>query len=116
MRRSWWLLCPSFALLTARLAVERACGDPYDLLPAITANSRWAWPLALLYVLTHIWFVTVYLMTAAQARTLVPRIAVFREVWGRDFWKVVLMAAALLIEYAPIPLWQLAGKAFQCTP
>jgi hypothetical protein len=45
--RSWWLLFPAFTALTIRLGVERACAQPYDLLPAVTSNPAWAWPLAL---------------------------------------------------------------------
>jgi hypothetical protein len=114
--RSWWLLFPSFTVLSVRLTTERVCGNPYDLLPALTANSRWAWPLALLYVLPHLWLLAACLLTAARAQALAPGARVFSEVWGREAWKLLLMAAVLVLEYAPISLWRLLGSALQCAP
>jgi hypothetical protein len=111
---SWWLLWPAFSVLSLRLGVERACRDPYDLLPVITSDPRWAWPLALVYVLAHIWFVAVYVITVANAQSLAPAMRSWQTCWGRDAIKIALMAVALMIEYAPVPLWKFLGSVLFC--
>ena len=69
---TWWFVWPAAAAVIGRLLVDRACGDAYNLLPALAADPRWAWPLALVYVAAHVWFLTAYLVTVAAAGTLVP--------------------------------------------
>lgn len=113
--RSWWGLFPAFTVLSVRLAAGRACGNPSDLLPDLSSNPRWAWPLALLYVLPHVWLLGGYLLTASRAQTLAPGMRAVGDVWGRDAWKLLLMAAVLVFEYAPVSLWRLVGAAVQCT-
>lgn len=112
--RSWWLLCPAFAALTLRLGVERACADPYDLLPALTSSPGWAWPLALVYVLTHAWLAVAYVAAAARAGSLLPSGADWRAIWGAGIYKVFAIAAALAIEYAPLAWWHWLGAMWSC--
>lgn len=112
--RSWWLLFPVFASLTIRLGVERACAEPYDLLPAVTSNPVWAWPLALVYVLAHLWIAAAFVTTAVGAGTLLPSIAQWRSAWGRHAYKVLAIAAALAVEYAPLAWWQWLGTIAIC--
>jgi len=114
LARSWWLLFPAFTVVTLRLGVERACADPYDLLPAITSNPAWAWPIALVYVLTHVWTITAYVTTTVVAGTLTPSPPDWRALWGRKVYLIVAMAAALALEYAPIALWRWIGAAGIC--
>jgi len=114
LARSWWLLFPAFAAVTLRLGVERACADPYDLLPAITSNPAWAWPIAVVYVLAHAWVVTAYVTTTVVAETLRPSRGHWRALWGRELYLIVAMAAALVLEYAPIALWRWLGAAGIC--
>jgi hypothetical protein len=112
--RIWWLLFPAFAVLTWRLDIERACANPYDLLPALTTNPVWAWPIALVYVLSHVWIVAVYVTTAVAAGTLRPSIDRWRGMWGRDLYKILVMAAVIAIEYAPLALWRWLGTVGIC--
>ena len=114
LARSWWVVFPVFAAIALRLAVERTCGDPYELMPALTSSARWAWPLALLYLAAHAWSVAAYLLTVARADTLLPPLAAWRRVWGGDVVKIVLMLAMLAIESAPIGLWRMIGAAAGC--
>jgi hypothetical protein len=111
---SWWGLFPCFAVLTLRLSVERACGDPYDLLPAMTADPTWAWLLAVVYLLAHLWMLAAYLVTIDDGGSLVPSTRVIRGVWGSDVSKVLLMSAALVIEYWPVSLWRWLGTSVTC--
>jgi hypothetical protein len=112
--RSWWLFFPAFTVVTLRLGVERACADPYDLLPAVTSNPAWAWPIALVYVLTHVWTITAYVTTAVGAGTLWPSRVQWRSLWGRELYTIVAMAAALVLEYAPVALWRWLGTVGIC--
>ena len=112
--RSWWLLFPAFTALTIRLGVERACAEPYDLLPAVTSTPAWAWPLAFLYVLTHVWLAASVVTTAVAADTLIPSISAWRAIWGRESYKPVAMIAALAVEYAPLGWWQWVGTIANC--
>ena len=114
LARSWWLLFPAFTVVTLRLGVERACADPYDLLPAVTSNPAWAWPIALVYVLTHVWAITAYVTTTVVAGTLWPSRVEWRTLWGRELYAIVAMAAALALEYAPIALWRWLGTVGIC--
>jgi hypothetical protein len=111
---SWWFVWPASTVLIVRLLVDRACGDPYNLLPALTADPRWAWPLAFVYVLGHAWFLSGYLATVEAAGTLAPGVAAIRSVWGRHAIKLLLMAAVLLLEYSPVGLWRAVGAGIGC--
>ena len=110
--RSWWVIFPCFAALTLRLSVERACSDPYDLLPALMSRPGWAWPLALLYLLAHVWMLAVSLVTVSRAGEL--RAGTLR-MWGNHAVKLLLMLGVFVIEYAPVSLWRLIGTSLQCT-
>jgi hypothetical protein len=114
LRWTWWALFPMFAALTIRLAGERTCGDPYDLLPGVTGDPSWAWPLAVVYVLAHAWSIAVYLTTVSRTQTLLPPARAWRTTWGRDQVKLMLMALALVIEYAPMAAWRTLGIVIGC--
>lgn len=111
---SWWIVFPSFSALIVRLSAERACADPYDLLPALTGTPAGAWLLAAVYVGAHAWIVTAYLITVSPAAQLLPGSAAVRRVWGRDSFKLFAFVVAFAIEYAPMPVWRLAGHWFGC--
>ena len=110
---AWWWLFPCFTVLVLRLVVERACSDPYDLLPALTSNPLWGWLIAIIYVASHLWMIAVYVLTASVADSLLPR-SVFRSFWGADSVKILLMLSAFVLEYLPVTLWRLAGAALHC--
>lgn len=114
LTRSWWLVFPTFTGLTLRLAVERSCGDPHDLLPSIASRPALAWPIAAIYVLGHAWLVAAYLMTVFRAHDFAPPISVLRSIWQRSLSKCVLMAVAFAIEHAPLPTWHLVGELTRC--
>lgn len=114
LARSWWLLFPAFTVVTLRLGIERACADPYDLLPALTSNPGWAWPIALVYVLAHVWTIAGYVTTTIVAGTLWPSRVQWRTLWGGTLYTIVAMAAALVVEYAPIALWRWLGTLAIC--
>ena len=107
---AWWPIVPVFALLVARLVFERACASPYELLPDVTSNSLFAWPLAILYLGVHCWALTAYLVTAGATGTLVPGLTAARSTWGSHWPKIVFIAAVLALEYSPIPFWRLIGQ------
>jgi len=111
---TWWIVCPAFAVLSLRLVAERACADPYDLLPGVTSNPRWAWPLALVYVAGHLWCLFAYLFTTDRAGTLAPGLPMIKSAWGRHAPKVWTMAAVLALEYAPMSLSRLVGAHLGC--
>jgi hypothetical protein len=116
LRVMWWPLWPAFAALTIRLGIERGCGDPYDLLPAIVGNTAWAWPLALVYVTGHAWIAAAYLITVSAAGTLAPGWRVWRGLWQHGLGMLVLMLAAMAIEYAPVSVWRILAAAAGCGP
>lgn len=108
------MLFPCFSVLVLRLTVERTCADPYDLLPALTSKPLWGWLLAIAYVTSHAWLISVYLLTAASVNSLVPSPSAFRTMWRADYVKVLLMTAVFVVEYLPITLWRFAGAALHC--
>ncbi|HET7218052.1 MAG TPA: hypothetical protein VFJ02_08380 [Vicinamibacterales bacterium] len=114
LRRVWWPLWPAFLALAVRLGIERGCGDAYDLLPALVSNPAWAWPLALVYVAAHAWIIGAYLVTVSAAGRLAPGLDAWRAMWGRNLATVILMLAAMAIEYAPVPLWRMIMAAAGC--
>jgi hypothetical protein len=111
---TWWIVCPVFAVLSLRLVAERACANPYDLLPAVTSNPRWAWPLALVYVAGHLWCLFAYLFTTELAGTLAPGLTMINSVWGRHAPKVWLMVGIIALEYAPMSISRLVGVHLRC--
>jgi hypothetical protein len=111
---SWWIVFPCFSLLAVRLSAERACANPYDLLPRLTANPAGAWPLAAVYVGAHAWIVTAYLFTVSGADQLLPGLAAVKREWGRDAVKLFAIGAGFAIEYAPMAFWRFAGHWFGC--
>jgi hypothetical protein len=114
VRAIWWPLWPAFLALAVRLGIERGCGDAYDLLPSLVSSPAWAWPLAAVYVAAHAWVIVAYLVTVSAAQRLAPGVAVWRAVWGRSLVRVILMLAAMAIEYTPVALWRMAGAVAGC--
>jgi hypothetical protein len=114
--RAWWLLFPAFTVLAIRLGVERACAEPYDLLPAVTSNPAAAWPLAFVYVLAHVWIAAAFVTTAIAVGSSIPSFAHWRASWGREVYKVFAVVGALAIEYAPLEWWQWLGRIAICGP
>lgn len=111
--RIWWIVFPSLTLLTLRLTVEGACGDPYDPLPA-TGSA--ALILAVVYVLAHVWLAGTYLLTASRAQRLLPSARDMTSLWGPDILKIYLVAGVLPLEHVPVPLLQLIGHGVGCSP
>jgi hypothetical protein len=111
---AWWALFPAFFALVCRLTIERACADPYDLLPALTSRPAWAWMFAVIYVLAHVWLVSAYLFTVAGSQSLLPSLSDWKAIWGARLSRVWLMLLAFAIEYAPVPIWRLIGAALHC--
>lgn len=109
LSRAWWLVCPAFAALVMRLTFERACADPYNLLPQVMSRPMLAMPVALLYVSAHVWVVAVYLQAATAAGTLWPLRNGSEAILWRERWKAIALVALLAIEYAPVSLWRLFG-------
>lgn len=110
LSRTWWAICPLFILLTARLAVDRACRDPYNLVPALAARPLAAWGMAAIYVLAHVWLLAAYLQAAVAASSLLPSIGAVQRIWGREAWKPWLLVAAMAVEYAPLALFRAACR------
>jgi hypothetical protein len=113
--RFWWILFPSFTLLTLRLCVERMCQDPYNLLPSLMSRPGWAWPLAATYLFAHVWILAVWLTTVSRSQELIPRLRAYQTVWGSDAAKLLLMLSVFIIEYSPVSLWHMVGRSLQCT-
>jgi hypothetical protein len=112
--RGWWLVMPPFAALVARLAFERSCAAPYELLPTLTRLPQAAWGLAALYVAAHAWLAAAYLVTIQETGALVPGLAAVRTA-RRGRLPLLLVACAIFaIEYAPISMWQAIGRTLSC--
>jgi hypothetical protein len=111
---AWWGIFPCFAALTVRLAHDRACGHLYELLPGVTSSPSGTWPLAIIYVLAHIWILTAWVLYVLRSNELFPPVNALKHAWGRDERKVLLMAAVFAIEYAPMSVWHLLGRAVGC--
>jgi hypothetical protein len=114
LMRSWWVLFPSFTALTVRLAVERACADPYDLLPALTSHPGWVWSVALVYVFAHLWVLSAYLVTVSRVQEVLPGVSGFRAVWGAGALKLLLMVGILAMEYSPSIVWRPMATVLRC--
>ena len=111
LRWSWWIIFPAFALLVVRVSVERACADPYNLLPTAMSRPSTGWAIALLYVAAHVWILAAYLRGASSTGTSWAWIAALRIGSGGELWKAVLIGIALAAEYVPVSLWRMAGAA-----
>jgi hypothetical protein len=109
LARTWWIVFPCFAALTARLAVERTCDDSYQLLSQATSHPSLAWLLALVYVSAHWWLLAAYLVTVRRTHTLLPTFQAGRMVWGNQSAKILLLLATLMLEYAPVSVWRAIG-------
>ena len=107
----WWAIAPPFAALTVALSRERACAEPYRLLPGVTADPVSAWPIALLYLAAHLWIVAAYLTTIQGTRALIPGPGGIRAVWGNASLKLLFMLVILIVEYLPMTVWRSVGAA-----
>ena len=116
LARAWWSLIPPFAMLVARLCVDRLCGAPYELLPSATTVPILAWLLAGLYVAAHAWLVAAYLLTVEAAGALLPTWSALRTAWRGHLPKLVLATVIFAIEYAPVSLWRVIGNMLDCGP
>jgi hypothetical protein len=117
LTRLWWVVVPPFGLLVSRLAFERACAAPYQLLAEIASQPSFAWPLAVLYLSAHLWAIAAYLVTVERTDTLAPSVRVIRALWGPEAIKLAVTAAVLTVEYASIRLWSLVGHSLLgCRP
>jgi hypothetical protein len=114
LRYSWWLLFPSFTALALRLSADRACADPYDLLPGLTANPGWAWPLAAVYVLAHVWAIGVYLLAVTVADSLLPGLKALAPMRRVGIVRITLMVGTFAVEYCPMSVWRSLGGALSC--
>jgi hypothetical protein len=113
-QRTWWIVFPPFALLVGRLTYERTCADPSRLLLALTSSPTTAWPIALLYVVAHVWLLVVYVRVVARTNSLAPSLADLCAIEGTEVLKILLMTVVLALEYSPLSLWRMIG-AFACT-
>jgi uncharacterized membrane protein YhdT len=113
---TWWPVFPCFAAVTLRLVLERACADPYNLLPEATLAPGWAWLIALAYVAGHGWTIGAYLLVVSQADALLPPWRAVRSTWGNATPQLLAMLIVLIVEYAPITLWRFIGARLGCGP
>jgi hypothetical protein len=113
--RAWWIVFPPFAVLVGRLTYERACADPSRLLLALTSSPATAWPIALLYVVAHVWLFVVYVRVVARTNALCPSLADIFAIEGTEVVKILLMTLVLALEYSPLSLWRMIG-ASACIP
>ncbi len=111
---SWWVIFPCVTALVMALTGDRMCGNASDVLPALASNPGLAWPVALVYVLAHVWIVAAYLLTIDRAGEVLPPLRDFRAHWGGGATKAVLMAAALIVEHSPTSMWRLIGAVVAC--
>ena len=108
--RTWWVVFPSFAVLTARLAAERTCDNSYQFLSQVTSHPSLGWMLAAIYVSAHWWLLAVYLVTVRRTGMLMPTVEGTRMVWGGHSAKIFLLLATLILEYAPVSIWRAIGE------
>jgi hypothetical protein len=66
LSRTWWAIGPAFVVLVGRFAVDRACADPDNLVPALASRPFVAWTMAAMYVLAHLWLLGAYLRQRAR--------------------------------------------------
>jgi hypothetical protein len=111
LSRTWWAVGPAFVVLAGRLAIDRACGDPYNLVPALASRAAIAWAMAAVYVLAHLWLLAAYVQTARASAALLPPPRALGAIWGSDRWKVWLLLFAVALEYAPLLLFRAVRSA-----
>jgi hypothetical protein len=111
LSRTWWAIGPLFIVLAGRLAVDRACADPYNLVPVLASRPVVAWTMAVVYVLAHVWLLGLYLEASSSTSLLVPTPRSIRTLWGSDRWKVWALLLAVAVEYAPLAVVSIAGRA-----
>lgn len=102
---SWWLLFPAFALLAGRLAYERGCRDPLELLPSLMNRPLVALAVAGVYLAAYLWCVTVWFHAARLTGRLIPGPRDLRAIWSGDAIKIAAFLAALAIEQLPRGVW-----------
>jgi hypothetical protein len=107
---AWWCVMPPFAALAGRLAFERACAAPYELLPAVSSVPAAAAALAGLYVAAHAVLAAGWLVTAIHADALAPAPRTVRAIWGPQTWMLVATLAVFVVEYAPVHVLRLLGR------
>jgi hypothetical protein len=105
---------PPFAALVARLAFERICAAPYELLPTLTRLPQVAWGLAALYVAAHAWLAAAWLVTIEETGALIPGLPAVRTAWRGRLPLLLVACAIFAIEYAPIPIWKAIGRTLSC--
>jgi hypothetical protein len=114
---AWWLIMPPFAVLVARLDIERACAEPYELLPGAATVPWLAWSIAALYLAAHALLTAACLVTVLHAGTLAPSPRVIRTLWGRQLWMLIVTVLIFVLEYWPVPMWQALGRhVLGCAP
>lgn len=74
-----------------------------------------AWPIALLYVLGHVWLLAAYVWVVERTNAFSPGLADMRAIEGTEVVKILLMTVVLALEYSPLSLWRAIG-ALACTP
>jgi hypothetical protein len=117
LRASWGLLWPLFAALVAWNTYERACLTLAEPWPWMTGRPLLALLVGLVYVAAH-WWVVIWLLTLVRIRSRAGEGASasassLAAVWP-SLLQVVLMAAAMAVEYAPMGLWRWLGWLTRC--
>ncbi|MBK5296294.1 MAG: hypothetical protein JJE40_03985, partial [Vicinamibacteria bacterium] len=69
---------------------------------------------AILYLGAHCWAVGAYLVTVEHAASLLPSSRAVKAFWGRHWPKVVVTAAIVAVEHAPMTLWRAVGHFLNC--
>ena len=110
LRSSWWIIFPAFALLVARVSIDRACADPYNLLASAMTRPSTGWAIALIYVAAHVWMLSAYLRGVSATGDWRAAGALRRGTSG-ELWKAGMMGIVLAIEYVPVSLWRMVGAA-----
>lgn len=110
---TWWLVCPSFVLVTFRFSVDLACRDPYNLAPDLASSPMLAWTVATVYVAAHVWLLCA-LMQAVVSGESSKWFGAVRAFWGKTLWKVGLLLAVVAFEYTPLQVFRFAGRATGC--
>jgi hypothetical protein len=110
LARTWFAVAPATALVVAAFARDRACADPYALLPAVAARPLAAYAVAAAYVAGHVWLAAAWLTTIAGAGRVVPRPADVRRVWTTQAYMPAALLAIVLLEQMPIGVWRLLAR------
>jgi hypothetical protein len=107
---SWFAALPASALVVAAFVRERACADPYALLPAVAARPAAAYAVAAAYVGGHVWLAAAWLVTLDRSGRLVPGPGDVRRVWGTRWYAPASVLAVVALEQIPPGLWRAAGR------